>query len=290
MVAGHRPIHPARLRSAPVTFLVEDVQRRSSAARSLRSRACRAYAQVSRKVLRNWPSPATSATLTAPDHRSGHQAGRRGRRDHVGDVPDEEAGGRGNDEPAVAAAHLLEGGAALHFQIDVGRAAARPGLRRAGRGSGRAEPRAVHSPQPTASASYQGSSSRIVRHRALRACPPNSPCPLPYWPRATRMCGMDVFRTGFPVLFTPTGDGAKSTGVPGRRRARRSGVDARAVQRRRRVDDELLARRHLVAHQQVEDLLGGVAASPMLIRRSVRCRGSIVVSASWSASISPRPL
>ena len=41
-------------------------QRRSSAARSRRSRAWRAYAQVSRKVVRNWPSPATIATLTAP--------------------------------------------------------------------------------------------------------------------------------------------------------------------------------------------------------------------------------
>ena len=31
------------------------------------------------------------------------------------------------------------------------------------------------------------------------------------------------------------------------------------------------------------------AASSILIRRKVRCLGSMVVSASWDASISPRP-
>ena len=53
--------------------------------------------------------------------------------------------------------------------------------------------------------------------------------------------------------------------------------------------DELLARCHVVAHQQLEDLCRGVQVT-VRTRRRVRNRGSIVVSASWSASISPRPL
>ena len=54
----------------------------------------------------------------------------------------------------------------------------------------------------------------------------------------------------------------------------------------------------LVKDTEPVDLLAGIRAvasgdallSPSVTRRSMRWRGSIVVSASWSASISPRPL
>ena len=53
------------------------------------------------------------------------------------------------------------------------------------------------------------------------------------------------------VTAEPTGRRRPGPSPPQRLR-----VDARPVQRRRRAGDELLARRHVVAHQQIEHLLG----------------------------------
>src|SRR5688500_5634431 len=63
--------------------------------------------------------------------------------------------------------------------------------------------------------------------------------------------------------------------------AERLRIDARTVQRRRRVGDELLARRHLVPHQQVEDLLrgfqvGDVDAAQGAVARVHRGLGQLV--------------
>ena len=54
--------------------------------------------------------------------------------------------------------------------------------------------------------------------------------------------------------------------------------------------DEVLARRDLLAHEHREDLVGRRRRPRPSTRSSVRVSGFIVVSQSWSAFISPRPL
>ena len=80
------------------------------------------------------------------DHRHVHRAGHRAchevrgadRGDYVGEIPGEEGEGGRDDEPAIAAAHFPEGRAAVHFEVDLGRAGtfvlARPLLGGHGRG------------------------------------------------------------------------------------------------------------------------------------------------------------
>jgi hypothetical protein len=53
--------------------------------------------------------------------------------------------------------------------------------------------------------------------------------------------------------------------------------------------DEVAARRDVVAHEQLEDALGGVDLAGVDAPQR-RVAGCMVVSASWSGSISPRPL
>src|SRR5690606_13862387 len=52
-------------------------------------------------------------------HGPRHQVRGAGGGHHVRHVPDEEGGGARDHEAAVAAAHLLEGGAALYFEVHV---------------------------------------------------------------------------------------------------------------------------------------------------------------------------
>ena len=124
------------------------------------------------------PSPATIATLTAPATGPGHQPGRGGRRDDIGEVPEEEGGDGGDDEPAVAAAHLLEGGAALHLQVDVGRAAARSA--RSGRGLAAARGRGARPCRPA-----RPSRRPARRTTGRRAAPPRHPRPVLLLHRST---------------------------------------------------------------------------------------------------------
>ena len=74
------------------------------------------------------------------------------------------------------------------------------------------------------------------------------------------------------------------------RRPSRSGVDALAVELGGAVDDEVLARARRRCPSAARRRARPARRRRRVIRRRVRCRGSIVVSASWSASISPRPL
>ena len=103
-------------------------------------------------------------------------------------------------------------------------------------------------------------------------------------------------RRRLPVGYEPRPTGAgralaghASAAISRAEPGHRSGVERCRVDLVGALDEELLARRDVGTHQQLEDLAAS-SASSTVSRRRVRRRGSMVVSASWSASISPSPL
>ena len=155
----------------------------------------------------------------------GHQAGRRGGRHHVGHVPGEEDGDGRDDEPPVPAADLLEGGAALHLQVDRRRPG--PVRRPAPRGwTGTAVRGRTRAVQLAPAGGQRVVPGVVEPHRSgvgpVAASPPNSPCPRAVRPRAqgwTEREDPGLFsRRSSPHQVTPSRVAARV--LPDRRSAR----------------------------------------------------------------------
>ena len=96
-------------------------------------------------------------------------------------------------------------------------------------------------------------------------------------------------------MFTGIGSSARpaaaerAASAPPAAAFRRPRLDVQVLHVERVLLDEVAARLDVVAHQRGEDVVG-LDPSSIFTCSSVRRIGFIVVSASWSGFISPRPL